>query len=84
MKLIQRPLDSVRSALIPCVREVPLWQGGVLRGLKLRAILHCQDAILPFLLLFVLLLLGLLLALPLSKEQVHRGRDGEWGCLDTR
>ena len=77
LKLVQGPPDSLRSALISCVREVPLW------GLKLGSILHCEDAILPFLLLLVLLLLGLLFALLLSEEQVPGWRDGMWGCLDT-
>ena len=83
LELVQGSPDSLRSALISCVREVSLWQGGVLRGLKLRPILHCEDVILRLLLLLVLLLLRLLLALPLSEEQVPGWRDGKWGCLDT-
>ena len=77
LKLVQGPPDSLRSALISRVMEAPLW------GLKLGPILHSEDAILPFLLLLVLLLLQLLLALPLSEEQVPGWRDGKWGCLDT-
>ena len=71
--------------MTPCARDL-LGLLFTLGGLRLRIIPNRQDGILIYWLLLVLLLLllllRLLLTLPLSEEQVRRGREGEWGWLD--
>ena len=65
--------------MTPCARDL-LGLLFTLGGLRLRIIPNRQDGILIYWLLLVLLLLlllpRLLLTLPLSEEQVRRGRVG--------